>query len=69
MQDLVPLLATLADSHPSTAVKDMANDLRISIATHGAVWRHKTKNVTGSTDQQTDITQLASGSTYKEGTV
>lgn len=67
VQDLVPLLATLADSHPSTAVKDMANDLRISIATHGAVWRHKTKNVTGSTDQQTDITQLASGSTYKEG--
>ncbi|KAK2560130.1 Transport and Golgi organization protein 6-like protein [Acropora cervicornis] len=41
LQELLPSLATIAEDHSSTEIKDIANDLRIAIATHGAVWRNE----------------------------
>jgi general stress protein YciG len=38
MKDLLPLLDKLASKHPHEEVQDMANDIRIAIATYGAVW-------------------------------
>ena len=38
MSVVLPLLAELADHHPDPQVKDMATDLRVAIATRGAVW-------------------------------
>ncbi|XP_052819144.1 transport and Golgi organization protein 6 homolog isoform X2 [Mya arenaria] len=38
MQELLPLLQDIGANHPETSVQDMANDIRIAIATHGAVW-------------------------------
>lgn len=43
LQDLVPLLQTLHAEYPVDEVQDMANDLRIAIATHKAVWSQKIK--------------------------
>ena len=31
----------LAEQHPLEKIKDMACDVRIAIATHGAVWSHR----------------------------
>lgn len=41
VHDLLPLLEMLGEQHPSEKIKDMACDLRIAIATHGAVWSHR----------------------------
>lgn len=38
MEDLLPLLQDISDNHPESSVQEMAADLRITIATHGAVW-------------------------------
>mgnify|MGYP001799910194 CR=1 FL=1 len=37
----MPFLESLSNQHPATEVQEMANDLRIAIATHGAVWSQK----------------------------
>lgn len=38
MQILMPLLDTVSKVHSDVTVQEMASDLRIAIATHGAVW-------------------------------
>lgn len=38
MAELCPLLQELEDEYPDTSVTEMSADLRIAIATHGAVW-------------------------------
>ena len=43
-EDLLPLLEKLCEEHPTVEVQDMASDLRITIATHGAVWSHRTND-------------------------
>ncbi|XP_067047611.1 transport and Golgi organization protein 6 homolog isoform X2 [Acropora muricata] len=54
LQELLPSLATIAEDHSSIEIKDIANDLRIAIATHGAVWSHDQKAATGNLEKQTD---------------
>lgn len=41
MQILMPLLDTVSKVHYDVTVQEMASDLRIAIATHGAVWSDK----------------------------
>lgn len=41
MQILMPLLDTVSKVHSEVTVQEMASDLRIAIATHGAVWSDK----------------------------
>lgn len=41
MQILMPLLDTVSEVHSDVTVQEMASDLRIAIATHGAVWSDK----------------------------
>lgn len=41
MQILMPLLDTVSKVHSDLTVQEMASDLRIAIATHGAVWSDK----------------------------
>ena len=67
VQSLLPLLETLAEEHPSGEVKDMAGDLRIAIATHGAVWSHKMNEAARNLGKQTDTAKVASDSTCEEG--
>ena len=67
VQDLMPLLETLAEHHPSVEVQDMANDLRIAIATHGAVWSHKVDAAAKNLGKQTDAVKVDSGSTVTRG--
>ena len=38
MGNLLPLLQDISDNHPESSAQEMASDLRIAIATHGAVW-------------------------------
>ncbi|XP_067047610.1 transport and Golgi organization protein 6 homolog isoform X1 [Acropora muricata] len=68
LQELLPSLATIAEDHSSIEIKDIANDLRIAIATHGAVWSHDQKAATGNLEKQTDGKGVASGSICKETT-
>lgn len=68
LQELLPSLATIAEDHSSIEIKDIANDLRIAIATHGAVWSHDQKAATGNLEKQTDGEGVASGSICKETT-
>ena len=67
VQNLLPLLETLAEDHPLGEVKDMANDLRIAIATHGAVWSHKMNDAARNLGKQTDTAKMASDSACEEG--
>lgn len=41
MQILMPLLDTVSKVLSDVTVQEMASDLRIAIATHGAVWSDK----------------------------
>lgn len=41
IQILMPLLDTVSKVHSDVTVQEMASDLRIAIATHGAVWSDK----------------------------
>ena len=43
LEGLLPLLEKLALQHPDPKMNEMANDLRIAIATHGAVWSQQMK--------------------------
>ena len=47
MEELLPLLQDICDNHPESSVQEMASDLRIAIATHGAVWSEVTKSSAG----------------------
>lgn len=67
VQNLLPLLETLAEQHPSPEVRDMANDLRIAIATHGAVWSHKMEATVMNFGKQTDSAGTDSESTTVKG--
>lgn len=41
IQILMPLLDTVSKVHSDLTVQEMASDLRIAIAIHGAVWSDK----------------------------
>jgi hypothetical protein len=43
MQELLPLLQEISSDHPESSVQEMATDIRIAIATHGAVWSELSK--------------------------
>ncbi|XP_052233496.1 transport and Golgi organization protein 6 homolog isoform X2 [Dreissena polymorpha] len=43
MQELLPLLQEISVHHPESSVQEMATDIRIAIATHGAVWSDSNK--------------------------
>jgi len=43
LEELQPLLEQLSICHIDVKVKEMANDLRIAIATYGAVWSEQMK--------------------------
>ncbi|XP_053401434.1 LOW QUALITY PROTEIN: transport and Golgi organization protein 6 homolog [Mercenaria mercenaria] len=43
MQELLPLLQEISSEHPESSVQEMATDIRIAIATHGAVWSEMSK--------------------------
>ncbi|KAJ7372782.1 Transport and Golgi organization protein 6 [Desmophyllum pertusum] len=62
VQELLPLLETLAEQHPSVEVQDMTRDLRIAIATHGAVWSHKMDVAAKNVGKQADAVKVDSGS-------
>ena len=44
MENLLPLLHDISDNHPESSIQEMASDLRIAIATHGAVWSEVMKS-------------------------
>ena len=44
----------------------MASDLRIAIATHGAVWSHKMNDAAKNLRKQTDSVKVGSGSAGKK---
>ena len=43
LEELLPLLEQLSLRHHDVKVQEMANDLRIAIATYGAVWSEQMK--------------------------
>ncbi|XP_074646792.1 transport and Golgi organization protein 6 homolog [Tubulanus polymorphus] len=47
-KELLPLLEEIGDCHPNEEIQEMANDIRIAIATYGAVWSEMMKS--GATD-------------------
>lgn len=70
MQDLLPLLETLTEHHPSVEVQEMASDLRIAIATHGVVWSHKMNDAAKNLGKQAKgVKSAASGRAGNEGTL
>lgn len=44
MQELLPLLDGIRQEHASDEVREMADDIRIAIATRGAVWSELMKS-------------------------
>lgn len=44
MQQLLPLLQEIGENHPDTSVQEMATDIRVAVATHGAVWSELAKS-------------------------
>ncbi|KAK3603873.1 hypothetical protein CHS0354_042880 [Potamilus streckersoni] len=44
LKELLPLLQELSTNHPDANVQEMATDIRIAIATHGAVWSEVMKS-------------------------
>ena len=44
MQELLPLLEEINLNHPDETIQEMATDIRIAIATRGAVWSDLIKN-------------------------
>ncbi|KAL3860129.1 hypothetical protein ACJMK2_010294 [Sinanodonta woodiana] len=44
LKELLPLLQELSTNHPDANVQEMAADIRIAIATHGAVWSEVMKS-------------------------
>ena len=67
VQDLLPLLEMLAEQHPSGKVKDMACDLRIAIATHGAVWSHRMDIAAKTLGQHSETVKVDSRSATTKG--
>ncbi|XP_031563618.1 transport and Golgi organization protein 6 homolog [Actinia tenebrosa] len=57
LHDLLPLLEKLSTHHPDVEVKEMANDLRIAIATHGAVWSQQMKEMAENLGKKNRVTQ------------
>jgi len=43
MAELLPLLQEIGENHPESSVQEMATDIRIAVATHGAVWSELSK--------------------------
>ena len=44
MQELLPLLQEISENHRDPSVQEMATDIRIAVATHGAVWSELAKS-------------------------
>ena len=57
----------LAEQHPSVKIKDMACDLRIAIATHGAVWSHRMDIAAKTLGQDCETVKVDSRSTKTKG--
>ena len=57
----------LAEQHPSEKVKDMACDLRIAIATHGAVWSHRMEIAAKTLGQDSESVKVDSKSATTKG--
>lgn len=67
VHDLLPLLEMLGEQHPSEKIKDMACDLRIAIATHGAVWSHRMDTGAKTPGQDSETVKVDSRSTKTKG--
>ncbi len=67
VQDLLPSLEVLAEEHPSEKIQDMACDLRIAIATHGAVWSHRMDIAAKTLGENTDTVKVDSGLAASKG--
>lgn len=67
VQDLLPLLEVLAEEYPSEKIQDMACDLRIAIATHGAVWSHRMDIAAKTLGEHTDTVKVHSGLAATKG--
>ena len=67
VQDLLPLLEMVAEQHPSEKIKDMACDLRIAIATHGAVWSHRMDVAAKTLGQDSETVKVDSRSATTKG--
>ena len=67
VQDLLPLLEMVAEQHPSEKIKDMACDLRIAIATHGAVWSHRMNVAAKTLGQDSETVKVDSRSATTKG--
>jgi len=57
----------LAEQHPSEKIKDMACDMRIAIATHGAVWSHRTDTAAKTLGQDSETVKVDSKSATTKG--
>ena len=67
VQDLLPLLEMVAEQHVSEKIKDMACDLRIAIATHGAVWSHRMDIASNTLGQYSETVKVDSKSGTTKG--
>ena len=67
VQDLLPLLEMVAEQHVSEKIKDMACDLRIAIATYGAVWSHRMDSATKSVGQDSETVKVDARSATTKG--
>ena len=67
VQDLLPLLEMVAEQHPSEKIKEMACDLRIAIATHGAVWSHRMDIAAKTLGQDSETVKVDSKSATTKG--
>lgn len=67
VQGLLPLLEMLAEQHPSEKIKDMACDVRIAIATHGAVWSHRMNIAAKTLGQDSETVKVDSRSATTKG--
>ena len=67
VQDLLPLLEMLAEQHPLEKIKDMACDVRIAIATHGAVWSHRMDIAAKTLGQDSETVKVDSRSATTKG--
>ena len=47
LDEMLPLLEVISEGHPDEFIQEMASDIRIAIATRGAVWSSLQENKRG----------------------
>ena len=57
----------VAEQHPLEKIKDMACDVRIAIATHGAVWSHRMDIAAKTLGQDSETVKVDSKSATTKG--